>query len=153
MLIIKFGGSVITEKSSDEPVFRESVASRLIGELKFAREAVILVHGAGSFAHPLVIRHNLFGKLRGEDRILKVMEVNESMRKLNSSVMSILYKYKIPAIPFPPYTLLECEDGEMHSKNFELLIECSTMGFIPVTYGDMVLDKGWSCGVLRRFSG
>ena len=48
MILIKFGGSVITDKAEYRKFNKETVA-RLADEIKRSGQEVIIVHGAGSF--------------------------------------------------------------------------------------------------------
>lgn len=54
LLLIKLGGSLITDKSRDYTA-RPQIISRLAREIKFARKTfdsdIIIAHGSGSFAH------------------------------------------------------------------------------------------------------
>jgi len=56
MYLIKFGGSVITEKSNRDAVFKKSIMDKLAKSLASAGKEYIIVHGAGSFGHVLAIR-------------------------------------------------------------------------------------------------
>ena len=56
MILIKFGGSVITDKSRYR-TFNADVVRRLCKEIRDSGERVIVVHGAGSFGHVLAKEH------------------------------------------------------------------------------------------------
>jgi isopentenyl phosphate kinase len=64
LTIIKIGGSVATFKEKIKPIFREKIVSQLAKEFSDYRdshkkESFILVHGAGSFGHPLAKKYDL----------------------------------------------------------------------------------------------
>ena len=50
MILIKLGGSVITDKKEYRK-FNRDIVARLCSEIKDSGEDVIVVHGAGSFGH------------------------------------------------------------------------------------------------------
>ena len=50
MFIVKFGGSIITDKSKKN-CFKKEIVDRLASELEHANKKIILIHGAGSFGH------------------------------------------------------------------------------------------------------
>lgn len=52
MIIVKLGGSVITDKAEYRR-FRADTVARLASEIASSGERVIVVHGAGSFGHIL----------------------------------------------------------------------------------------------------
>ena len=58
MFIVKFGGSVITEKAKD-CCFRQEIMDDLATQVKRAGKEMILVHGAGSFGHILAKQYDL----------------------------------------------------------------------------------------------
>ena len=58
MILIKFGGSVITDKAEYRKFNKETVA-RLADEIKRSGQEVIIVHGAGSFGHVVSKQYNL----------------------------------------------------------------------------------------------
>ncbi len=58
LILVKIGGSIITQKDSNLPKPRLSIIKRLAQDIKTItssqKYSLILVHGAGSFAHPIV---------------------------------------------------------------------------------------------------
>ena len=55
MIILKIGGSIITNKDSQREVDTSSlkrIASEIKSSLDNSFKELIIVHGAGSFAHP-----------------------------------------------------------------------------------------------------
>src|SRR5207237_1301346 len=58
MLLVKLGGSVVTEKDKLRTARRPAIR-RLAGELAAVRQPLLVVHGAGSFGHILASRHRL----------------------------------------------------------------------------------------------
>lgn len=90
-LLIKWGGSVITDKSR-ENTLKPELLKRLADELSRYLELhpdcrVILGHGAGSFGHPQAYRY-----LRGEavQRQALGAEVKKAVRRLNHFVLEAL---------------------------------------------------------------
>ena len=58
MIIVKLGGSIITDKAEYRK-FRADTVDRLAGEIVSSGKQVIIVHGAGSFGHILAKEHSL----------------------------------------------------------------------------------------------
>jgi isopentenyl phosphate kinase len=52
-VILKLGGSAITEKGAYEGVVKEDALLRIAKEVSQYRGKMIIVHGAGSFGHNL----------------------------------------------------------------------------------------------------
>src|SRR5947208_2272012 len=58
MLLVKLGGSVVTEKAHLRTP-RPAAIHRLARELASVRQPLLVVHGAGSYGHILASRHRL----------------------------------------------------------------------------------------------
>ena len=56
MIILKIGGSILTNKDSAESEIDGESLARIAGEIKasldISQKQLIIVHGAGSFGHP-----------------------------------------------------------------------------------------------------
>lgn len=60
MIIIKIGGSVITDKNSKYPKLNKKNLKRVCKEIcEVMPFPLILVHGAGSFGHPIVKKYDI----------------------------------------------------------------------------------------------
>jgi len=133
MIIIKLGGSVITDKAKYRS-FREEVVRRLIAELP--RSNLILVHGAGSFGHIISKQYSLHTGLNNQN-ILKFVQVQNDMIELNLRIMNSLFEAEIPAISIPAHSF------HVYNKkfNFEIFEKFLKFGFVPVSYGDIILNS------------
>ncbi len=133
MIIIKLGGSVITEKESYKKL-RTKTLKRLIKELP--EENFILVHGAGSFGHIVSSDRNLNSGLNGSNAI-DFSIVARDVQELNTKIVSIMIENGMPAISMPIHSFHMVGENFPYTKFHEYLIR----GFIPVTYGDVVLER------------
>ena len=59
IVILKFGGSVITDKKSEIPKAKHKALDRICNILKDKERNMIIVHGAGSYGHPIAKRYAL----------------------------------------------------------------------------------------------
>ncbi len=136
MIIIKMGGSIITNKSRYKS-FRSDSCYNIIKSVKSLDTEFILIHGGGSFGHIKANKFGLPGKLNKES-LLGFSEVHADMVDLNQRVISILNDLKIPSISLPPAVIYM--NGEMSLSAFGYY---SRLGFVPVTFGDtyVVGDK------------
>jgi isopentenyl phosphate kinase len=146
MILVKLGGSVITDKSRLR-TFRRENASRLAGEIARAGKQVILVHGAGSYGHVLADRYQLQLGFQ-EDRQLAVLgEVMQDVRELNFKVMRELTSKGISAASIPPSTIAELEDGELVHLALPIFEKYLNLSMTPVTFGDIALDRSRRFGI------
>ena len=58
-VILKLGGSVITDKAADQGIVREADLLRIAKEVSEYRGKMIVVHGAGSFGHTYAKKYGL----------------------------------------------------------------------------------------------
>ncbi len=140
MKLVKLGGSVITFKGKQRR-FRAKVTGNLAKEMAPFKDGLCIVHGGGSFGHPLAHRHDLHRGLRGREQLAGFAEVHRSMRELNGRVLRALQEEGIPALSIPPATLVAVEGGEVTSFAGEPFMEYLKAGLVPVTFGDVVLDS------------
>jgi isopentenyl phosphate kinase len=106
MLLVKFGGSVITVKSKYRTL-RAADLSRLARELAAAHDpeaGTVLVHGAGSFGHILAAKHRLKEGFHDSTQLAAVAQVQRDVRALDLEVLDALLKARLRPISIPPGT-------------------------------------------------
>jgi isopentenyl phosphate kinase len=139
--ILKIGGSVITDKREELQV-RMPVIYRLAEEIEKASiQNLIIVHGGGSFGHPLAQRYAIAGGLEEETQKTGFSETHHVMTVLNGLFMDTLIWRNIPAVSVTPSSCIITKNGRMQSFEDEPLKMLLKMGFLPVLYGDAVLDS------------
>jgi len=135
-VILKLGGSVITDKNADEGVVREADLLRIAKEVSEFRGKLIVVHGAGSFGHTYAKKYGLDRGFDPEGAII----THESVKKLASTVVGALNHFGVRAVAVHPMCCTVCRNGRIESMyldNIKLMLE---KGFIPVLHGDVVMD-------------
>jgi isopentenyl phosphate kinase len=141
-MIIKFGGSVITNKRGYKEVDPEVIKrlSQIVGKFwENWKGRLILINGAGSFGHAVVKNYDLVGKIE-ENKLLGFADVYNSCNYLSTIVCSELIKQGVPAVFLPPLFFITQKNGkvvEFNSKAFKSLL---TEGLLPVSGGNMVND-------------
>ena len=140
MFIIKLGGSVITDKSR-ESSFKKDITNKLSREIKKANIQSIIIHGAGSFGHIIAKRYNLNQGFKNKDQLNGFSLTHAMVQKLNSLVLDSLHENGISAVSIPPHSILELDDHELCNMDFSIFKAYLDLGFTPVTFGDVVLDK------------
>jgi isopentenyl phosphate kinase len=139
MLLVKLGGSVLTDKSRLRTPRRATIR-RLASELASVRQDLLVVHGAGSYGHILARRHKLNeGGLSSSKRIAS-SRIQQDVKELDGIVVNAFLSAGIPAIPIAPSTVLTLDDGTVATADLTPFLEFSSMGFTPVTFGDVVRD-------------
>lgn len=138
--VLKIGGSVITDKSS-ELVARTQAINRLSEEIeKTHLKRLVIVHGGGSFGHPTAQKYGIKEGLREEAQKMGFAETHHVMTVLNGLVMDSLVWHNIPAISVAPSCCVTTENGRIKIFDEAILKTYLNMGFAPVLYGDATLD-------------
>jgi isopentenyl phosphate kinase len=144
--IVKLGGSVITTKG-EGPRIRDGVLDRLAGELADAPGEVVLVHGAGSYGHPLARAHDLDEGVE-TDELAPLSQVHRQVRELNLAVLDTVADQAGPCLTVSPYGQLGCNDGQPGGWNLVPVHRTLELDAIPVLHGDIVLDTAREVTVL-----
>lgn len=141
MLVIKIGGSVITNKK-DPFSFNEDVIQNIAKQLTQINEKVILVHGVGSFGHPLAKKYRIGAGYDGTDeRLMGLMLTHYWVDELSQRITKILIDSGLVALRCRPTTLFVTDNGrivEFFAESIESFIQ---MGMIPVLHGDGPSDR------------
>jgi isopentenyl phosphate kinase len=140
MIIIKLGGSVITDKAK-ECTFKTEIMDKLSKNIKKANKKTIIVHGAGSFGHILAKEYDLNQGYKRLEQIKGFSLTHEKVQTLNSLVLKSLQNYDIPAVSISPHSSVKLNNHKLHKMDYKIFEEYLDKNFTPVTFGDVVLDK------------
>jgi len=140
--VLKIGGSVITRK--ERPFTANSSAIRRLAE-EISRANVsqlIIIHGGGSFGHPLAKQHSIKEGYRGKvAQLLGFSKTHQAMVTLNKLVVDALIQHNIPVVAVSPSSCIVTKSGRIAIIMEEPLKSLLQTGFVPVLYGDAVLDS------------
>ncbi len=146
-VILKIGGSVLTEKNSEE-LARVDDIERISQEItSFKSESdsdIILIHGAGSFGHPQAMKYRLNEEFNAEGTYL----THTSVKKLNSMVLESLNNAGVHSLPVHPLNSCLLENGKIVYFQLELIKLMLNRGIMPVLHGDVVMDRVKGVSVL-----
>ncbi len=157
LLLLKLGGSLITEKARPETPRREVIA-RLAAEIARAARSspfrLIVGHGSGSFGHVAARESGIAAGLRSADQLPGVSRTQERAAALHQIVMQALIE--AGALPFSiaPSSCLVADAGRPAAFAAEPLLLALDRGLLPVLYGDVVTDRSWGvsiCSTERLF--
>jgi len=134
--ILKLGVGVVTDKNAQSGIAKKDIIDQIAQEISQYKGKLILINGAGSFGHPLAKQYNL----KHEFNIMGAIETHNSVRKLNEMIVASLLKHGVKAISIDPMSSTVCQNGRvisMQIDNIKLLLD---NGFVPVLFGDVVMD-------------
>ncbi|NOZ76913.1 MAG: isopentenyl phosphate kinase family protein [Euryarchaeota archaeon] len=140
MIILKLGGGLLTDKE-EEFSLKEDVLERVAGEIKEgARGEIIIVHGGGSFGHPLAKRYALQDGFKDERQLEGVVRTRAAMEEFNRAVVDALLGAGLRAVGLQPSACITCRGREIDRFETAGLEGFLKLGIIPVLYGDVVVD-------------
>ena len=140
-VVLKIGGSVITDKNGELAARTESI-NRLAEEIAKANvNNLVIVHGGGSFGHPTAKKYGIKDGLKNEKQKVGFAETHHVMTVLNGLVMDALVWHSIPAVSVTPSSCITTETGRIKLFDETVTKSLLEMGFTPVLYGDATLDE------------
>lgn len=132
MILIKLGGSIITNKEKPLSARRKTI-DNLAKSLKKIQEPIIIVHGGGSYGHYWSVKYDMHTKERKYD-LRGVSIVKNSMIELNKIILDSFLKNKLKPYCLPPTDFMT--GNKPIPKKVKEIEKISKSGLIPVTYGD-----------------
>lgn len=143
MKLLKLGGSIITKKQGWREAdlgMIEKLAKVVASAWKKSERDWVLVHGAGSFGHPLVVKYDVDNGVKSAKQKLGFAITHEACSELSVLVTSALNTEGIPAISIRPALIITSKNKRIHSFNTKIIDDYLEAGYLPVLSGDMVPD-------------
>jgi isopentenyl phosphate kinase len=146
-VVLKLGGSVITEKSGPCRIDRKRLAevSRAISQWKGM--PLTLIHGAGSCGHPQARRYRIQEGVDGANR-KGIAITHTAVAGLNRAVVQALRREGVDAMGLHPLHLSVADDGRIASFPLEPLERLQALGITPVLHGDVVVDRARGASIV-----
>lgn len=152
LIVVKIGGSVITNKSEGKLEVNQESLERACRELAEAKNQLkcrlLAVHGAGPFGHVLAEKYRLYEGIKGVESLRGMCETHASMVRLNSLVVEELVKAGLNALSFQPSASGVMENRRLISLELEVIKDMLTLDLTPVGYGDVLLDVKTGINIL-----
>jgi isopentenyl phosphate kinase len=130
---------VITDKRKPFRV-KKTVLTRLARELSKTKRRLVVVHGGGSFGHPLAAKYKIAQGYREKKQLKGFTATHRAMERLNSEVVKALERAGLPAIAIQPSAIAVVRDGELLKMEVRPIKKLLELGLVPVLYGDAVPD-------------
>jgi len=145
-LVLKLGGSVVTEKDVPETV-DEDALGRAADAVAESGEDLVLVHGGGSFGHHHAAEYGV-STTEGTHDTDGVTAIHGAMKQLNDAVVTTLTDRGVPAVPVHPFSAASRDaDGALDLPT-EQVRTLLAEGFVPIVHGDLVAHRGEGVTVL-----
>jgi len=140
-VVLKLGGSVVTEKDRDETVADDRLAALAAAIADSGVSDLVVVHGGGSFGHPHAAEHGV-SSTDGTSDPEAVRDIAAAMEELNRAVVGALADAGVPAVPVHPFSAgFRDDDGHLFlpTGHLDAMLD---EGFVPVLHGDVLAHAG-----------
>lgn len=149
VLLLKLGGGLLTDKEKPLSI-REDIVKSTIHQIINANEKVILIHGGGSFGHPLAKKYDI---LKGLDmsvpnQIFGLTETHQAMVKFNSHLVNIFLKHNYPVLSIQPSSVFIKDASKIISKSLDIIETMLDLNILPILYGDIIFDQQGSFSII-----
>ena len=132
MLLIKLGGSIITNKEKALSPRRKTI-DNVIRSLKKINEPMVVVHGGGSFGHYWSVKFDMHTKPAKYD-MKGISAVKNSMVELNKIILQSFFNNKLNPYSLPPTDFVSRNKPIL--KKIKEIKKIAQSNLIPITYGD-----------------
>ncbi|RLE60001.1 MAG: hypothetical protein DRJ35_04465 [Thermoprotei archaeon] len=144
-IVVKIGGSILTDKKSMSFDVREDVLKNIasnIRELLDDGYRILLTHGVGTVGHMLVGKYGLHKGIDSKEKLLGLTitqnRVNELIR---SKILKALEEAGVPAVMFYPSSLIYQSGWRIKNFYTDTIKRFFEIGFVPILSGDMVAEE------------
>jgi len=143
LIIVKFGGSLITDKSSETPKINNKNLESISNILNQKKYNLIIVHGAGSFGHPIAKKFEIAKGLNDDLKQKEaIKETRKQVRELNRIFCESLNKVGINNETIVPSSSMTTNGPkEIVDFPYKIFSKALSENKVPVTFGDVTDDK------------
>lgn len=136
MILLKIGGSILTEKNKESTIVPEKVKMIAKQIADSDVKELVLIHGAGSFGHPQALKH-----LQCGFNVNGMWITHKAASQLNSILIEELQAQGVGALPVHPLNCSISNFGMIEYFDLNLIKTMLENDILPVIHGDVVLDK------------
>ncbi len=150
-IIIKLGGSAITNKDKFKSPRLNIIKqlAREIGQIyEKLEKKIVIIHGGGSYGHPLASKFKLHMGLKDANALLGVSETIDAMRELSLLISQNLRENGVPVAPIQPSSIAINKSSKIHYFNMETIVKFLDLNMTPLLWGDVVYDLNQGVSIL-----
>ncbi len=141
LVIVKLGGSVITQKASTPPEIDKNNIGRIAEELKTHDSQLIVILGGGAHGHQAAHAYGYGNPATPRSKLLKgIPHVRHNMSTLALEVEAILNNTGIPGVVISPFTAVWLRDGRIADFPLDLIQKSLDSDLVVILHGDVCFD-------------
>ena len=149
LILIKLGGSLITDKSKKDTVDKRNlnILSQQIKKAQDLGYKLIIAHGQGSFAHIPAKKYNTSKGILNKKSYKGICEVASKASQLNRIVVDNLFQNRINAFSINPSSIIVSKNHNLEKIFTDSIEQLLKNNLTPVLYGDQIIDKEIGCTI------
>lgn len=149
IILLKLGGSLLTDKNRPFSI-REDIVKTTIHQIIDAKVKLVLIHGGGSFGHPIAKKYNLSKGLDSStpNQILGIAQTHQSMVKFNNYLINKFLELDYPVLSITPSSIFIKDSQVIVTKSLDIIETALDLNILPILYGDIILDKQTSFAII-----
>ena len=149
MILVKLGGSVITDKSKPFTERRDVIkrlAEEIHSSMKDSRYNLIVGNGGGSYPHIPANKYQVHKGLKDANNFKGVTLVQDAAARLNRLIVSALIDTNENVMSIQPSASILAKSSKIIEWDLKIIQEMLNLNLIPVVYGDVIIDikQGYS---------
>jgi len=152
LIILKIGGSVITDKFSKKPKVNFKNLKRISKEIASTynpeKMSLILIHGAGSYGHLIVKETGIDKGIKEKEQLKAFAQTQRLQNELNLIVTKYLVNENLSAFPCQASVNAVMKSGRLIKMDTSTIRGLLEIGMIPVLYGVPAYDENQKCSIL-----
>lgn len=144
MIVVKIGGSAITDKRGVEKPKKgaiSAIAGVIAESARNTGEKLILVHGAGSFGHPQVIKYGIKDGVMTRRQEVGFAKTHASVLKLSYMLAGALEKNGMKISIVSPLHFVLQKNKRIQGFDESGIELALKRNFTPLLHGDVVIDS------------
>jgi isopentenyl-diphosphate delta-isomerase len=147
--LLKLGGSLLTDKNKPLSL-REDVINSTIEQILESNKKIVLIHGGGSFGHPIAKKYQLSKGLNTSinNQVLGLSKTHEKMNQLNTIIVNKFLKKNYPVLSISPSTIFTKRSQQFVLNSINPIEISLKLGILPILYGDIILEEDGSFSII-----
>ncbi len=150
LILMKLGGSLITNKQSDTPKYHNDIMRKIANIISESNKKIIIVHGVGSYGHPIAKKYNIDkGIDETSEQKEAIIKARNQIRDLNKLLCCKIMEKGVKCDSIIPSETMELnihrELEEIPKEKFDKILSKNK---IAITFGDIVNTKEGNVSIL-----
>ena len=149
IVVLKLGGSLLTDKNKPKSI-REDVIKSAVQQIIDANIKLILIHGGGSFGHPLAKQYAISKGIDSsiKSQIIGLTKTHNAMNEFNSYIVNLFLEKGYPVLPIQPSSIFIRDLNKISIHSIDIIEALLNLNILPILYGDIIFDKKGSFSIL-----